>query len=606
VFDWLKSLLELVTEAGNIALLDQCSLLPSQTGVLSRRSDLRYDNEIPPDLKTIADPFDVKLRDGLLDSRAETPRIIELLPEKTEEEAVDEILDSLASSRQEEWLALELVPANVALFWWLAKSPKHRHRLDGYPVVTAEESQGRARLFDLKRDRERAPLAPPEHWPTSAIPFGSLFPRRKLLHSSVAEADSGATSDAWSSVAHDGFIRPAPLFRSTRRLDKLLVPMLIDRDEDEAHESEDEVAASDIAFLIEDDIGLIDAARKSRSRAVQLIEFLTSSVVEEDSGAFDAVAVSCECGEKHDAFPAAWLKPLRDRSWIPLAGGMRSIRVSAESLASLVADRPELVERLGRDRGSQLLQALGISAADFQLRAVATDEHQRLALVRSIGDLARAAGGDIDRVEMLVNEIRERPEIIDEIEKGKEQRRKVLHNQQLGALVEDLLQEELTAQGLTVRRTGIGSDFEIDSDVTDGEEEVWLEIKGNETSILVEVKSARADRVRMTPTQAKKAREEQPRFALCVVPLADDSPTREVVRDECRFVFDIGHLLDEPLRDYISLLNATDEARQQAGQIDVEISEGQIRFAVGRPVWAGGLALQGAIAEITSRTRRSP
>jgi hypothetical protein len=104
-----------------------------------------------------------------------------------------------------------------------------------------------------------------------------------------------------------------------------------------------------------------------------------------------------------------------------------------------------------------------------------------------------------------------------------------------------------------------------DSDVTDGEEEVWLEIEGNTTSILVEVKTARTDRVRMTPTQAKKAREEQARFALCVVPLADDSPTREVVRDECRFVFDIGQLLDEPLRDYVSLLKATNEARQQAG-----------------------------------------
>ena len=158
---------------------------------------------------------------------------------------------------------------------------------------------------------------------------------------------------------------------------------------------------------------------------------------------------------------------------------------------------------------------------------------------------------------------------------------------------------------MTVRRTGIGSDFEVASDVTDGDQEVWLEIDGSKTSILVEVKSARSERVRMTPTQAKKAHEEQIRFAHCVVPLADDLPTRAVVRDACRFVFDIGDLLQEPLHDYVLLLDATSEARQQSGQIDVEIAEGQIRFAVGRPVWLGGLALPEAITEIASRTRRS-
>jgi hypothetical protein len=602
-FGWIKRLLEMINESGNTALLDQRRLLPSQTGALKRRSDVRYDKNIAEDLKTIAESFDVNLRDGLLDARAGTTAIIELLPEQTEDDALDDVLAGLATASRDERLALDLVPANVALFLWLARSADHRQRLEGYPVATADESDGRVRVVFLSRDPERAPLAPPMLWRASAVPFGSLFPRRKALHGSVAEADPDAASAAWTAVQDDGFVRLDPLYRTHRRLDKLLMPRPYERDENDAHESEDEANVSDIAFLTEDDVGVIDAARKSQSRAVQLVEYLTSSVVEEDEGAFDEVTLSCECDDEHAAYAAAWLKPLHDRSWIPLDNG-RSTHVSAESLATLLVERRDLVDGLASERGGRLLQALGVSPADFQLRAVSDEEHERVALVRSITELARAAGGDVERVEMIVNEIRDHPEILDSIERSKQERAKVQRNQLLGRLIEELLREALTARGLTVRRTGVGSDFEIESDVTDGEQEVFLQVAGDKTSVLVEVKSARSNRVRMTPTQARKAQAERDRFALCVVPLPHDSPTLEIVRDECRFVFDIGRMLDEPLSDYGSLLRATVDARQQQGQIDVEIVEGQVRFAVDQSVWTDGLALDGAVDEFTSRARR--
>ena len=191
------------------------------------------------------------------------------------------------------------------------------------------------------------------------------------------------------------------MFWAKRPLQRFLAETGLRERDDESHRSTSDVEVSDIAFLTEEDIGLIDTARKSRTRAVQLIRFLVKSVMREDTRAFEELPVQCECGEIHSAFSAAWLIPLHDRKWVPTAKA-RSTLVSAESLAELLAGQPDLVESLAGDDGTRLLQVLEVSPADFQLRAVATEEIQRLRLVRSMGELSRAAGGDIQRVEMLI------------------------------------------------------------------------------------------------------------------------------------------------------------------------------------------------------------
>jgi Domain of unknown function (DUF3883) len=603
VLAWLRQLVALIHNAGCTAFLDQLRILPSQAGVLRRRSELRYDAGVGDQLKVIAREFGIELRDELLDADAATPEVVELLTPKSQEEALDEVLEALAGSCADDTLPVDLGQSNVSLFWWLATSA-HRQRLDGYPLITTEGTDGRARTVSLKRDRERAPLAPSSIWPTSESEFASLFPRRKVLHDLVAAPGLGATPDAWREFDADGFVRAAPLFRTKRPLNRFLVEEGIrdrDRDrEDESHRSISDVEVSDIAFLNEEDIGLIDTARRSKPRAFQLIRFVVTSVMREDTRAFEELPVQCECGQTHSAFSAAWLIPLHDRKWIPTERG-RSALVSAESLANLLAGQQDLVELLGGDDGTRFLRALEISSADFQLRAVATEEGDRLRLVRSMGELARAARGDIQRVEMLTSAVRDHPEIFDDIQEAKVRREKVQSNQRLGQLVEDLLAEELTAHSLHVRRTGVGSDFEVESDFTEDDEEVWLEIIGNQTSVLVEVKSTRSDRVRMTPTQASMANREQSRFALCVVSVLDDPPTRELVREGSRFVFEIGRMLAQPLRAYSSVTDATEGARRPTGDIDVEIAEGQVRFAVSQQVWLGGLRLDAAVARIARR-----
>ena len=164
-----------------------------------------------------------------------------------------------------------------------------------------------------------------------------------------------------------------------------------------------------------------------------------------------------------------------------------------------------------------------------------------------------------------------------------------------------LLREELKGRGLTVTPTGIGSDFEVESDFVEKEQEIGLELSGGHRTTLIEVKSTRIDKVKMTPTQAKRAREHGDGFALCVVPLGEDTPTAETIREGLRVVFGIGTHLELALSNYESMQDAADDARKERGGIALEIHEGQVRFQIGRSVWQDGLPFGQAVDRFGGR-----
>lgn len=592
---WLVSLLELVLDADETGLLDGHNLLPTQGGGLRRRPDIRRDEGISEELKDIAEAFGLEIRDELLDKRAEIEGLAQLLASEGEPELLTKVLARVKEEGRGGVIRTRLAPWAVRLFRWIADRPDYVERLDGYPVPTSERSEEGVAVLPLERGREapRRPLAPLATWPECARRFGSLFPRGKVLAETFADGDP----EVWPRLAAIGYVNASPLIETQRVVDAFLPDEpLPDTEETPAgsHKSTQELEVSDVACLVGAK-GLIDTARKSRKRATELVRFLVEFAAEADEHAFEICEVECECGDTHKTFRAAWLAPLRHRRWVPLdARGRRGTTASAESLAGLLADSPEVSEALSGVQGGKLLDALKISRADLALRVVAGDEDERLALIASMQDLAVAAG-DMHRVRELATEIREHPEIIDSIKERKIRRTKIQRNQQIGNLVEQLLQQELEDSGLTVRRTGIGSDFEVESDFVEEEQEVGLELSGDRGTTLIEVKSTRIDQVKMTPTQAERACKLGNGFALCVVPLVDDAPTGETIREGLRVVFGIGARLESALSDYDFMREAADVAREPRGAIELEIREGEARFRIGRAVWEKGLPFSQAV-----------
>lgn len=593
---WLVSLLALVVDAGEIELLDGHNLLPTQSGGLRRRRDVRRDEGISEELKDIAKAFGLEVRDELLDKGAEIEGLVELLGSVREPELLDRILMRVKEESRDGVIKPRLEPWAVMLFRWMADRPDYVERLDGCPVPTSERSEEGVAVLLLERGRDapRRPLAPEATWPERAQRFGFLFPRRRVLSDAFADGDP----EVWLRLAASGYVHASPLIETQRVVDAFLPDEpLPDTEETPAgsHKSTQELEMSDVACLIGAK-GLIDTARKSRKRATEFIRFMVEFAAEADERAFEMCEVECECGETHRTYRAAWLAPLRHRRWVPLdASGRRGTTASAESLAGLLADSPEVSEILSGDRGEKLLDALAISRADLALRVVASDEDERLALIGSMRDIALVAGG-IDRVRELATEIREHPEIIDSIEERKDRRTKIQRNQNIGESVEQLLRKELEGCGLAVRRTGIGSDFEVESDFVEDDREVGLELSGGgRGTTLIEVKSTRVDQVKMTPAQAKCADSLGDAFALCVVPVDDDPPTAETIREGLRVVFGIGAHLKSALEDYEFMREATDAARELRGSVELEIREGEVRFRIGRAVWEDGLPFDEAV-----------
>ena len=605
---WLTSLLRLVQEAEHTQLFDEYKLLPSQTGCLQFRRELSRDHEISEKLKDIAEDFDIEIRNRLLNTRVadEVDGITGHLSRKSDSDLLTAILELVGENCHRDQQAKSsidsaLVLGVTKLFWWMVEQEDYDTHLEYYPVPTAEENEGRTTVFrlDSELDILQKPLAPWAAWPEGAQQFATLFPKRKIL----AEAFVIGNADQWCVLEEQGYVNISPLIETKCEDIRGCLPEEPLSDEPEGHELFQEIPVSNVAFLTEKNIGLIDMARKSEKRATELIRLFLEFVIPTDKMAFEVDESDCECGDPHTFYRAAWLKPLHDRSWVPAkstAGRIIGVRPSAESLTRLLTRSPNVSKLLLGEQGTGLLRILGIRPADIMLRSMTDDEEVQVGLIGAMKDLYEAAGRDARRVYEVAGEIREHPEIIKSIREQKERRKTIQRNQAIGSFVEDLLRQELEQElescGLNVCRRRVGADIVVEHDYTRDNEEIMLEVvdqpagaKHSRPSTLIEVKSTKGEHVRMTPRQVECSHSRGQRFALCVVQLDNTPPTPEMVLERARFVFGIGESLKSALMRYEDLRDASERALQSHDDtIEIEIREGQVRFRIGSDIWSGG------------------
>lgn len=594
--EWLNQLHTLISEAGHIGLFEQARLIPSQSGALKKITELRRDPGIDEELKDIAESLDVPTRDDLLDQRMHLKELLGL-PPKTE----DEVLTAAVQKIKNRAKSVDAAFGGIAVrfFVWLVRHDE-TDKLDGFPVLTRAtigEDAALATLFcDPAKTDERL-LAPTGCWPELARLVADLFPKRQTLSDAYREALPDDVH--WNKLSKEGYVRLDPVFKTHRRG----IPFIPDeplpvseKDKKQKHRTKDTVEVSALAFFEKDETGL-DAVRRSKTRAVGLLLFLANYVLEIDAGALDAVEADCECGEKHRYYRAAWLVPMWDRQWVPLGNGKQS-SATAETIAQLFDGREEELRQLTAGKGRKMLEALNISLADLSLRAVAKDEDTRISLIDSLTDIMHAAENDPEKVKLVAEEIKQSPRLLDVIRKHRENREKIQRNQLLGAEVERLLKEALQDHGLKVTRTGVGSDYEVEEDYVVDDKEIILAIEDGRRSFLVEVKATVGKAARMTVTQAETAVGNKDRFILCMVRLDSPDATPEIVRERCRFVMNIGHQIEPVWEEYHRYQDIKGEACTRVGEVELIVSDSEVRFAVGDGAWAGGLSLPNAVERI--------
>jgi len=545
--DWCNRLFGFLIQSGQATLFDTLALLPDQKGHFRMRKELSLDMGIDEKLKDIGELLELPIRSRLLYKDVAAVPMANLFQEKKQGDTLSEISRYLRSQAQSDKQVAGFRDGNIRLFAWILNNAAVEN-LESFPALTEEipnRNEG-ANTLSLTRDpdADSKPLSPPDLWPEGTRGFSELFPARYLLSSAYyAECPE---KELWARAANQGYVRLSPIYEIEEDVQDFVPDNTLT--DDTTHKSKNPLTTTQIAFLREKNVGLMDSARKSKSKSIAMLRFLAGYLIRSDNSWNEHPTVECECGKSHKYWKAGWVIPLKKNKWVYLEKN-RSDMISVDSLARLLKDESEVVNLLSEDQGPVFLSELGVSAGDFLMRVVTSDEQSRVTLSKSVIQIVQATGGDIQQFTDLALEIAAHPDTIRELQERAATRRKVKRNQDVGKAVEKAIEAALgTGTGLKVLRAPVGSDYSVEPEndfLDETGQEVLLEVRdvtNPHVKFLIEVKATVGDFIRMTETQGKKANAFSGTYALCVVVLSglEDEINATSVRGISRFVFDIG------------------------------------------------------------------
>ena len=590
---WLDKLYQFLKANGSENVIRERNVVLGQAGYLDKLVNLYSDEGIDVELKAIGDDLlGLGLRERLRDTHLTSLADETGKGDYSNREVSREIADKLQELSNKEDLAVEFTRASPRFLKWLVSNAK----LDGFPVFHAFSRRPNSKYcqvltLDLGGSSDvEPPLTPIKMWTTGLQPFADLFPWQSIMADDFASVIPDV--EVWKALSDKGFVKTDVVVNSNRTIGAFLPDEPLP---DGDHNTVNPVPLTDLLFLIRDRVGIMARVRDSQERARLFWRFLTEWLVDRNPQDLEPLSTSCECGDSHHYLPAKWLIPIVRNSWVPQGNDIRD-RATAQSLAKLLRDSGWTPDALSDNPTAlKFLEAIRVTRFDLMRHfVVRDDEESRSALDDALTNILVSTDGDLSHLQDFVEDIKTDKGLPEYLAERRERRRIVHENQRLGALVEDLVKEGLEDAGFIVKPTGIGSDFMIKYDRIEDNQEVGLELSRNGRTWLVEVKSTREQRVRMTSKQAEKAVEKGDGFLLCVVPIGTDEPNpeEEEVRANMRFVQDIGPRV-KPLCSDLDFLN---EVRDEAtiphdNDIQLEIEAGTARIRVDNAVWQSGVCL---------------
>lgn len=567
---WLSTYVQMLLNSQDEILISNTKLLPDQVGIFHRISELSLDGDIDDDLKNIAHDYDINVRSDLISNEFEFLR--DRMPVKTERSVVLEV--SVKNNK-------EMRPdVNARLLSWFIKKREYHDQLEGFPVTTNGEVQELSYKNPL--------IKPISLWPENSQAFYDLFPQDFIL-SNIYQGT--LTDEEWLLLVEKGLVY-ASLFYNEEENNLENVMLVFPMGEDlESLDHTIRTQVSHLCYSRTKDKGLFETVRKSREKGGALLRFLLDFLLIADNSWENNIQVECSCGEKHAIYPCGWLRLLKDRSWVRIAKD-KGEKPSAENLSNLIA--PDLLDRIIQDeRITGFFQKLGIGVSEL-VRIKIADPQERVSADRIAAMMYAQSSQTRELIQQVINDPK-----IQELA-GEHIRQKAINkkNRQIGSLIEDLLKSALEKEHVTVNRTGRGSDYDIEYDfVVDGEE-YFFEVG----KYLLEVKSTRTDDVRMTLTQASLAAnltEDYAGYILGVCPLQQSEINEETVRNNIRFVFDIGEEVSSVIEQADQLLDFEKFVKTNTtGDVELEITENTKRIKIHKTIWEGGVDFQNAIERL--------
>jgi hypothetical protein len=415
-------------------------------------------------------------------------------------------------------------------------------------------------------------VGPVSGWPAQTQRFSQAYPQGRLLREEYGTMIDGVSVVASLATWGIAFVEPLARIAASELSDDRLKALALDgQDVDGVTVADCEFAQ--IALLTPEIINrcvgfeeakallglvLADLAVRDRSWRVE------RDVVGRRDGADVLVRV-------HDCL---WLADLRARAWVPLPteqGKTNLVMASPETLKPLL----DATWLSGNSDARELLRMyFGFDALELQLLGAAPQDETRKDLRDTLAQLIDAAGGNLERLEAVVDDVRAR----------RQREAEVSRCRAFGLAVQAAIQHALEASGLVVEVVDRGFDFEVSAQELLEEGAHRLEIG----SYLIEVKATTQDAVRLTAKQAETATSEAHRYVLCVVDMRNVPESRLVEPWTPDEVAPLTRLVSNVGESVQATWMLVDEARSSVVPIR---NEAALRFAVPVDIWEGGVLL---------------
>ena len=619
-YHWLAQLFLLGAELDDRNVTTMVNeLLPNQRGEFrNTKTEYLYgDAGVSEEVKSIAGMIDIDLQSQLLHRRMAdalnapgfepAKDLVQGLLHKPEDDeyyansdALKEILGSLSKALPDDAefdpsTSFPSLRASARLVQYLRESSSEQQQLRQCPLLTAE-----GKIVRLTGNQQI--LAPVSHWPDSAQPYACLYTERRILSDRYCDDDT--VSGALAPLVAAGLVIEAPLYRARRsEIDdiNLLTAMASERFTENQVTVRDETFGQ-IAFLATD---LMQRCGQDRELAQTMLDFVLNVAAKEDNSWRETNPISgYSAGQRIplSLYGATWPFELKVRSWIPVQipdkEGIQPMPANESNLRDMLdpvwlRNNPDAVDLLhqvfGFKRYALLISSMDAGVENDLVTLLQDPElmHSMASnpeAVRLASNLA-ASTVPLDSIQEIIRDVEADQDLISHLAERRVQKRRVNENQKLGYHVEDLVRESLEGAGFAVKRTGVGSDFEISAELGDVAN---LELTLSNRSWLVEVKSTRDQRVRMTDTQAKTAVQKGDAFLLCVVPVSATAgmPEPDEVRDAMRFVQNCGYRLEHLCNNLGDFEDQRDAITAEESEgVQLEITSGQARVRVFSSVW---------------------
>lgn len=178
------------------------------------------------------------------------------------------------------------------------------------------------------------------------------------------------------------------------------------------------------------------------------------------------------------------------------------------------------------------------------------------------------------------------PEILNIIEKRKQDLTEEKERNEIGEVVENLLAEILINYGFTVNKTHIGKDLII---TCKGRINYDIEVKSTSTGGFVS----------LTSTQANTAIQKPKNYSLCVVHKNGQKLTKEYITKNVKFVTNIGELIVGKVQDVQRFNNSQSTLTLENEGIGILIENPLLlKYKVSPNIWALGTTLPNFIEKI--------